>query len=81
MIVFWAVMGMISKKKKVIKLFIGGKCVPASIQIPLYSSHTELFVGRTGILAFKKGSRAAQNPVRGRKFPTTDLQGVVQPGK
>ena len=80
MIVFWAVMGMISKKK-VITLFIGGKCVPASKQMPLYSSHTELFVGRTGILSFKKGSRAAQNPVRGCKFPTTDLQGVVQPGK
>ena len=28
--------------------------------MPLYSSHTELFVGRTGILAFKKGLRAAQ---------------------
>ena len=58
MIVFWAVMGMISKKK-VITLFIGRKCVPASLQMPLYSPHTELFVGRTGILAFKKGSRAA----------------------
>ena len=80
MIVFWAVMGMISKKK-VITLFIGGKCVPASIQMPLYSSHTELFVGRAGTLAFKKDLRDAQNLVRGRKFPTTDLQGVVQPGK